>query len=101
VSLCLSTRGACEEAAALLRECLDATRTDLGAEHPATMDVTDALADVLLDKGSFKEAEQLLATCLENSKRLLGTEHPKVRWLPCPRLPLFLLCPSEPMLVPA
>ena len=101
VSLCLSTRGACEEAAALLRECLDATRTDLGAEHPATMDVTDALADVLLDKGSFKEAEQLLATCLENSKRLLGTEHPKARWLPCARLPLFLLCPSEPMLAPA
>jgi len=78
VASCLSMRGACDEAASLMRECLDLARTDFGLEHPLTMNSMDLLADVLLECGSFKEAEELLTQCLDSSNRLLGAEHPHV-----------------------
>ena len=60
------------------KQCLDVTRSRLGAEHPDVAPSLNNLANLYLPQGRYEEAETLYLQALELYKKLLGAEHPYV-----------------------
>ncbi|NEP81130.1 MAG: tetratricopeptide repeat protein, partial [Okeania sp. SIO3B3] len=60
------------------KQCLDITRSRLGAEHPYIATSLNNLALLYCDQGRYTEAEHGFQQALEMYKKLLGAEHPDV-----------------------
>ena len=64
------------EAEALLGQCLEVQRRELGLEHPGTLGSMNNLANVYKALGKYAQAEALDSQTLEIKRRVLGPEHP-------------------------
>ncbi|MBE8992878.1 tetratricopeptide repeat protein [Microcystis aeruginosa LEGE 91341] len=60
------------------QDCLTATRTHLGDNHPSVASSLNNLAGLYLSQGRYTEAEPLLVEALDLKKQLLGDNHPHV-----------------------
>ncbi|MFM7791454.1 MAG: tetratricopeptide repeat-containing protein, partial [Microcystis panniformis] len=60
------------------QDCLTATRTHLGENHPDVASSLNNLANLYRSQGRYTEAEPLYLEALDLHKRLLGDNHPHV-----------------------
>jgi tetratricopeptide (TPR) repeat protein len=68
-----------EKAAPQLRKAHELLEEYLGPDHPETLEVAEALGDLLWSEGKLSEAEAGLRKTLEKCRRILGPDHPTTR----------------------
>ena len=65
-----------EEEEGMIREALDIQRKAYGDDDPRTIETTQNLADLYIDRGRVDEAGALLRPTLAAAERVLGADHP-------------------------
>lgn len=71
-------RGRFDEAIAGYREALALRTAEAGADHPATLGIRSALAQVLTNAARFEEAEAINRDVLEAQRRVQPAGHPAI-----------------------
>jgi tetratricopeptide (TPR) repeat protein len=67
--------GQIDDAEAIFRDGLEASRKSLGNDHRVTLHFMNQLGEVLAKQNKFDEAEQLLGEALETRRRVYGSHH--------------------------
>lgn len=75
ISSLLAGQGRMDEAEALLRQALVATRAERGSEDAQVLQLQTTLAQLLMDQGRMGDARRLFLASVEVQRRVLGAHH--------------------------
>ncbi len=68
--------GLYDEAQPLLDRAVSTAQASVGADDPVTLEASDRLAELKLDRGRFQQAQDLYSQVVAARRRVLGDEHP-------------------------